>query len=191
MEGKVPKLRNRKIVLASRPLGEPTEDNFRLIESEEPEQRNGGLLLKTLWLSLDPYMRGRMSESKSYAAPVGIGEVMVGGTVSQVLASKLDDFAAGDFVVGYTGWQEYARSDGTGLRKLDPNLAPISTALGILGMPGMTAYTGLLNIGQPKPVETLVVAAATGAVGSMVGQIDEGVPGCRHRRRRQKGALPH
>jgi len=178
MEGKVPKLRNRKIVLASRPLGEPTEDNFLLIESEEPEQRNGGLLLKTLWLSLDPYMRGRMSESKSYATPVGIGEVMVGGTVSQVLASRLDDFAAGDFVVGYTGWQEYGRSDGTGLRKLDPNLAPISTALGILGMPGMTAYTGLLNIGQPKPGETLVVAAASGAVGSVVGQFAK-LKGCR------------
>ena len=174
----MPKLKNHKIVLASRPLGKPTEDNFRLIESEEPEQRDGGLLLKTLWLSLDPYMRGRMSESKSYAAPVAIGEVMVGGTVSQVLASKLDDFAAGDFVVGYSGWQEYARSDGTGLRKLDPTLAPISTALGILGMPGMTAYTGLLNIGQPKPGETLVVAAASGAVGSVVGQITK-LKGCR------------
>ena len=132
----MPKLKNRKIVLASRPTGEATADNFQVIETEEPDRLDSGVLLKTLWLSLDPYMRGRMSESKSYAVPVGIGEVMVGGTVSQVLASKLDDFAAGDFVVGYTGWQEYARSDGSGLRKLDPNLAPISTALGILGMPG-------------------------------------------------------
>lgn len=112
-----------------------------------------------------------MSEGESYAAPLGIGEVMDGGAVSRVLASRLDDFAAGDLVVGYTGWQEYARSDGAGLRKIDPALAPVSTALGILGMPGMTAYTGLLNIGHPKPGETLVVAAASGAVGSVVGQI--------------------
>ena len=169
---------NRQIVLASRPFGEPTEGNFRLIEGEQPDASDSGLLLKTLWLSLDPYMRGLMSEGESYTAPTGIGEVMDGGTVSQVLASRLDKFAVGDFVVGYTGWQEYAQSDGTGLRKLDPNLAPISTALGILGMPGMTAYTGLLNIGQPKPGETLVVAAASGAVGSVVGQIAN-LKGCR------------
>ena len=130
---------NRQIVLASRPFGEPTEGNFRLIEGEQPDASDSGLLLKTLWLSLDPYMRGLMSEGESYTAPTGIGEVMDGGTVSQVLASRLDKFAVGDFVVGYTGWQEYAQSDGTGLRKVDPNLAPISTALGILGMPGMTA----------------------------------------------------
>jgi NADPH-dependent curcumin reductase len=173
----VPKLKNRKIVLASRPFGEPTEDNFRVIETEEPDRLDSGLLLKTLWLSLDPYMRGRMSEGKSYATPVGIGEVMVGGTVSRVLVSRLDDFAPGDLVVGYTGWQEYAWSDGAGLRKIDRELAPISTALGILGMPGMTAYTGLLNIGQPKPGETLVVAAASGAVGSVVGQIAK-LKGC-------------
>jgi NADPH-dependent curcumin reductase len=177
MEGKVPMVRNRKIVLASRPSGDPSEDNFRLVESEEPDQPDSGLLLKTLWLSLDPYMRGRMSEGKSYAAPTRIGEVMDGGTVSQVLASRVDGFAVGDLVVGYTGWQEYAQSDGRGLRKIDPSVVPISTALGILGMPGMTAYTGLLNIGQPNPGETLVVAAASGAVGSVVGQIAK-LKGC-------------
>jgi NADPH-dependent curcumin reductase CurA len=116
-------------------------------------------------------MRGRMSDEDSYAAPAAIGEVMPGGTVSKVVASNNGGFQRGEIVVGYTGWQDYARSDGGGLRKVDPALAPISTALGILGMPGMTAYTGLLNIGQPKPGETLVVAAATGAVGAMVGQI--------------------
>jgi NADPH-dependent curcumin reductase CurA len=118
-----------------------------------------------------------MSEGKSYAAPTRIGEVMDGGTVSQVLASRVDGFAVGDLVVGYTGWQEYAQSDGRGLRKIDPSVVPISTALGILGMPGMTAYTGLLNIGQPNPGETLVVAAASGAVGSVVGQIAK-LKGC-------------
>ena len=174
----MPKLKNRKIVLASRPVGEPTEDNFRVVETEEPDNPDRGLLLKTLWLSLDPYMRGLMSEGESYTASLGVGEVMDGGTVSQVLASKLDGFAAGDLVVGYTGWQEYGQSDGTGLRKIDPRLAPISTALGILGMPGMTAYTGLLNVGHPKPGETLVVAAASGAVGSVVGQIAK-LKGCR------------
>jgi NADPH-dependent curcumin reductase CurA len=174
----VPRMRNRKIVLASRPFGPPTEDNFRLIEVEELDNPGDGLLLRTLWLSLDPYMRGLMSEGDSYTAPTAIGEVMDGGTVSEVLASSLDDFAIGDLVVGYTGWQEYSRSDGSGLRKIDPHSAPISAALGILGMTGMTAYTGLLNIGQPKPGETVVVAAATGAVGSVVGQIAK-LKGCR------------
>jgi NADPH-dependent curcumin reductase CurA len=171
-------VRNRKIVLGSRPVGEPTEANFHLIEEEEPDSAESGLLLKTVWLSLDPYMRGRISDAKSYAAPTRIGEVMGGGTVSQVLASRVDAFGVGDMVLGYTGWQEYARSDGIGLRKIDPSLAPTSTALGILGMPGMTAYTGLFNIGQPRPGETLVVAAASGAVGSVVGQLAK-LRGCR------------
>jgi hypothetical protein len=123
-------------------------------------------------------MRGRMSAAKSYADPVEIGQVMSGGAVSKVIQSNNKEFSVGDIVVGYTGWQDYARSNGSGLRKIDPALAPISTALGILGMPGMTAYTGLLNIGQPKPGETLVVAAASGAVGAVVGQIAK-LKGCR------------
>jgi NADPH-dependent curcumin reductase len=168
-------LKNRRIVLASRPVGEPKPDNFRLIEEEIGEPGQGEILLKTLWLSLDPYMRGRMSAAKSYAEPADIGAVMPGGTVSTVVETNNKDFRVGNIVVGYTGWQDYARSDGSGLRKVDPSLAPISTALGI---PGMTAYTGLLNIGQPKAGETLVVAAASGAVGAVVGQIAK-LKGCR------------
>jgi NADPH-dependent curcumin reductase CurA len=174
----MPASKNRRIVLASRPVGEPRPDNFRAIEGDIEQPGPGEILLKTLWLSLDPYMRGRMSDAESYAEPLAIGELMTGGTVSKVIASNNASFAAGDIVVGYTGWQEYARSDGSGLRKVDPALAPISTALGILGMPGMTAYTGLLKIGKPKPGETLVVAAASGAVGSVVGQIAK-LKGCR------------
>jgi NADPH-dependent curcumin reductase len=161
----------QRIVLASRPVGEPKQADFRLEEFPAPEPGPGQLLLRTQWLSLDPYMRGRMSDAPSYAKPVGIGEVMEGGTVSQVLASKVDGFAAGDIVVGRAGWQTHAISDGRGIRKVDPSLAPVSTAVGVLGMPGMTAYTGLLEIGKPKADETVVVAAASGAVGSVVGQI--------------------
>ena len=143
-----------------------------------PAPGPGQVLLRTLWLSLDPYMRGRMSDAPSYATPVGIGEVMEGGTVSEVVASNNPSFAPGDLVLGMRGWQTHAVSDGAGLRKLDPKLAPISTALGVLGMPGMTAYAGLLEIGQPKAGETVVVAAASGAVGSVVGQIAK-IKGCR------------
>ena len=161
----------QRIVLASRPVGQPTPEDFRLEELPRPEAGPGQLLLRTLWLSLDPYMRGRMSDAPSYAKPVGIGEVMEGGTVSEVLASRADGFAPGDVVMGRTGWQSYAVAEGRAVRKVDRSLAPVSTALGVLGMPGMTAYTGLLEIGQPKPGETVVVAAASGAVGSVVGQI--------------------
>ncbi len=168
---------NRQIVLASRPTGEPRTDNFRLIETPLPLAGAGEVLLETLFLSLDPYMRGRMSAAKSYAPPIEIGGVMVGGAVSRVLQSHHADFKPGDIVQGRTGWQSHAMSDGAGLQKVDPALAPISTALGVLGMPGMTAYTGLLNLGQPKPGETLVVAAATGPVGSLVGQIAK-LKGC-------------
>jgi NADPH-dependent curcumin reductase CurA len=174
----MPNRTNRKIVLASRPEGAPQPSNFRLEESPAPEPRDGQVLLRTLWLSLDPYMRGRMSAARSYAKPVEVGEPMVGGTVNEVVASKHPDFKPGDVVLGYAGWQEYAVSDGAGLRKLDPRRAPVSTALGVLGMPGMTAYTGLLTIGQPKSGETVVVAAATGPVGSTVGQIAK-IKGCR------------
>ena len=145
----------RRVVLASRPIGEPKDSDFRLEEFPVPRAEPGQMLLRTRWLSLDPYMRGRMSDAPSYAKPVGIGEVMEGGTVSEVMDSKLDGFGKGDLVVGRTGWQTHAVSNGKGLRKVDAKSAPISTALGVLGMPGMTAYTGLLEIGQPKEGETV------------------------------------
>src|SRR5690348_11766838 len=136
-----------------------------------PQPGSGEMLLRTLWLSLDPYMRGRMSDAPSYATPVAIGQVMEGRTVSEVVASNLADYAVGDIVLSPSGWQTHALSQGKLARKIDPSIAPVSTALGVLGMPGMTAYTGLLDIGQPKAGETVVVSAASGAVGSVVGQI--------------------
>ena len=171
-------VKNRRILLARRPTGEPSEADFTFSEATLEDPDPGQILLRTLWLSLDPYMRGRMSDRKSYSPSVGIGEVMVGGTVSEVIASKLEGFAPGDIVEGRTGWQEYAFSDGAGMRKVDTVLGPISTALGVLGMPGMTAYFGLFNIGQPKPGETVVVSAAAGAVGAIVGQLAK-IKGCR------------
>ncbi|HYZ64581.1 MAG TPA: NADP-dependent oxidoreductase [Acetobacteraceae bacterium] len=162
---------NRRIVLASRPQGAPQDSDFRLETVPVPEPGEGQVLTRTIWLSLDPYMRGRMSDAPSYARPVGIGEVMEGGTVSRVVASRAPGFAEGDLVEGRTGWQEYAVADPKILRKLPKDGPPLSTALGVLGMPGMTAWVGLANIGQPKPGETVVVAAASGPVGSMVGQI--------------------
>lgn len=170
--------RNRQITLAARPTGEPTESDFRLVESPVPEPGAGQMLLKTIYLSLDPYMRGRMNAGPSYAPPVEIGQVMGGSSVSRVEVSNLGGFPPGCYVEAYPGWQEYALSDGRGVRKLDPSLAPLTTALGALGMPGMTAWTGLTNIGQPKPGETVVVAAASGAVGSVVGQLAK-IRGCR------------
>ncbi len=171
---------NRRIVLASRPKGAPVAENFRLEEAAIPEPGDGEVLLRTSWLSLDPYMRGRMSDAPSYAPPVGIGEVMVGGTVSRVERSKNPRFPEGALVVAYSGWQDYAVSNGAGLALLDASLATArpSLALGVLGMPGFTAYMGLLDIGNPKAGETVVVAAATGAVGSAVGQIAK-LKGCR------------
>lgn len=162
---------NRRILLASRPVGAPTMDNFRFEDAIIPEPSEGEVLLKILYLSLDPYMRGRMSAAKSYAAPVAVGDVLEGGTVGRVVQSHHPDFSEGDIVLSHSGWQSYAVAAGSGLRKLDPSLAPITTALGVLGMPGFTAYSGLLTIGQPKPGETVVVAAASGAVGSVVGQL--------------------
>ena len=169
---------NRRIVLAARPHGEPRESDFRLEEAEIPAPGDGEVLLRILYLSLDPYMRGRMNAGPSYAAPVELNAVMEGATVSEVLASKAPSLAPGDVVLSYTGWQEYAAAPAHMVRKLDPSAAPVTTALGVLGMPGMTAYTGLLNIGRPKPGETVVVAAAAGAVGSAVGQIAR-IKGCR------------
>ncbi|MEI7611562.1 MAG: NADP-dependent oxidoreductase [Betaproteobacteria bacterium] len=168
---------NRRIVLASRPVGEPTAANFRLETTSIPVPAEGQVLLRALYLSLDPYMRGRMSDAKSYAAPVAIDEVMVGATVCRVDTSRHSDFVEGELVLAYSGWQEYAVSDGTGLSKLG-SMAQPSLALGVLGMPGFTAYMGLLDIGQPKAGETVVVAAASGAVGSVVGQIAK-LRGCR------------
>src|SRR6202048_4051217 len=169
---------NRQILLAARPEAAPGPQHFPLAETPVPQPGDGELLLKTLYLSLDPYMRGRMSAAKSYAKPVEVGEPMVGGTVGEIVTSRNAKFAVGDIVMGYGGWRDYALSNGAGLRKLDPAAAPVSTALGVLGMPGMTAYVGLLEIGQPKPGETVVVAAASGAVGSVVGQIAK-IKGCR------------
>lgn len=171
-------LLNHRIVLHSRPVGAPTAENFHLEQGDIPVPSNGQMLLRTLYLSLDPYMRGRMSDAPSYAPPVAIGEVMVGGTVSRVEASKNPDYQAGDLVLSYSGWQGYALSDGTGLNKLDADMAQPSLALGVLGMPGFTGYMGLLDIGQPQAGETVVVAAASGAVGSVVGQVAK-IKGCR------------
>src|SRR3981189_3645965 len=161
----------KRVVLVSRPIGEPKASDFRIEDVAAPTPGAGQVLLRTIWLSLDPYMRGRMSDGPSYAAPVPIGGVMEGGTVSEVAASNNPGFAKGDIVLSRAGWQTHAISDGKGLAKIDPRIAPISTAVGVLGMPGMTAYTGLLDIGKPQGGETVVVAAASGAVGSAVGQI--------------------
>jgi len=160
---------NRQILLASRPSGEPTPDNFKLVETDLPDPGPGQMLLRTIYLSLDPYMRGRMNAGPSYAKPVEVGDVMEGRAVCEVMKSNLPQYKQSDFVVAGTGWQEYALSDGNGVHTIDSTLRPMSYALGVLGMPGLTAYTGLLNIGKPQPGETLVVAAASGAVGSVVG----------------------
>lgn len=167
----MPPDRNRRIVLAARPVGAPTPSDFRLEDGPVPEPAEGQVLLRVLYLSLDPYMRGRMSAAKSYARPLEIGDTMEGGTVAEVVASRTPDFAVGDIVLSGCGWQDYAVADPDDLRRLDPDVAPVSTALGVLGMPGLTAYTGLSIIGQPKNGETVVVAAASGPVGSAVGQI--------------------
>ena len=160
-----------RIVLAARPHGEPKDSDFRFEDFDLAEPGPGEVALETLYLSLDPYMRGRMSAAKSYAAPVEIGDTMVGATVSRVLTSTVDDFAPGDVVLGYAGWRTHSIEQAKYLRKLDPEAISPSTALGVLGMPGFTAYAGLLTIGKPQPGETVVVAAAAGPVGSAVGQI--------------------
>jgi NADPH-dependent curcumin reductase len=169
---------NRQILLASRPTGEPSRDNFQFAETEIPKPGKGQMLLRTVYLSLDPYMRGRMDAGPSYAPRVEIGQVMVGRSVCEVVESKIPNYQTGDTVLAGGGWQEYFLSDGVEIRKMDLFPGPISQALGVLGMPGLTAYTGLLNIGKPRPGETVVVAAASGAVGSVVGQIAK-IKGCR------------
>jgi NADPH-dependent curcumin reductase CurA len=169
---------NRRFVLASRPAGEPTVENFRLETAPIPEPGDGQMLLRTRYLSLDPYMRGRMNAGKSYADRVELGQVMVGGTVSEVVASNHERYKVGTLVSAFSGWQDYALSDGAGLLPVDPRIERPSYALGVLGMPGLTAYVGLLDIGEPKAGETVVLAASTGAVGSVVGQIAK-LKGCR------------
>lgn len=169
---------NFQVLLAGRPIGEPKNEHFKFVETKVPEPKPNEMLLRTIYLSLDPYMRGRMNPGPSYAAPVEIGAVMEGQCVCEVVSSNLPNFKTGDIVVASAGWQKYAISNGEGVQKIDPSIHPTSYALGVLGMPGLTAYTGLLNIGKPKPGETLVVAAASGAVGSVVGQIAS-IKGCR------------
>jgi NADPH-dependent curcumin reductase CurA len=169
---------NRQIVLAARPIGYPKVSDFKRVFSPIPIPTAGEFLVRTLYLSVDPYQRGRMNDAPSYTNPVQIGEVMIGGVVGKVISSAHPDFQEGDIVQGNLGWQEYAISDGSGIRKVDATLAPISTALGVLGMPGLTAYFGLLEIARPQPGETVVVSAAAGAVGSLVGQMAK-IKGCR------------
>ena len=174
---------NRKIILASRPKGMPTVDNFKIVEAEMPRPAEGEVLLRTLYLSVDPYMRGRMNEGKSYVEPFELNEVITGGVVCEVVESRSGNFQAGDIVAGYLGWELYPLVKGdqataNSIRKIDPSLAPMTTALGILGMPGLTAYFALLDIGRPAPGETVVVSGAAGAVGMVVCQIAK-IKGCR------------
>jgi NADPH-dependent curcumin reductase len=163
--------RNRQWVLANRPAGRAEESNFKLVDAEIPPLQAGQALVKVRYLSLDPYMRGRMDDVKSYAPPQRLDEVMVGGTVGEVIESKNDKLRRGDMVVGMGGWQEYVVTDGAGMRVVDARRVPASAYLGVLGMPGVTAWYGLLRLGRPKAGETVVVSAASGAVGSVVGQL--------------------
>ncbi len=169
---------NKQWRLKERPIGEPNADTWDYTETEVPTITDGQLLIKIEYISVDPAMRGWLNDAKSYIAPVKIGDVMRAGTVGRVVESKRDGFAAGDYVCGHNGVQSYAVSDGTGLYKIDPDLAPLPYYLGVLGMPGMTGYFGLLKTGQPKAGETVVVSGAAGAVGSLVGQIAK-IKGCR------------
>ena len=174
----MPTRMNRQVLLNAHPVGVPADTDFKMVETPAPEPGDGELLIRTMYQSLDPYMRGRMNPGRSYTAGVSLGAVMCAGTVGQVVASRHDRFAEGDFVLSANGWQEYAVSGGQGVRKLDPAVAPISTAVGVLGMPGMTAYVGLLDVGKLKDGDNVVVSAASGAVGSVVGQIAK-IRGCR------------
>ena len=169
---------NRQITLAQRPYGFPKPSDFKLVETPIPNPGDGELLIRNEYMSVDPYMRGRMNEGASYAKGVEIGDVMVGGTVGQVIESNHPDHQTGDIVQASLGWQTHGVTKGDGARKVDPSLAPISTSLGVLGMPGLTAYFGLLDVAEPVAGETVVVSAASGAVGSVVGQIAK-IKGCR------------
>ncbi|MFI5624452.1 NADP-dependent oxidoreductase [Nocardioides sp. NPDC051685] len=169
---------NTQILLRARPVGEPTAEDFSIVDSEVPSPAEGEVLLRTKFLSLDPYMRGRMSDAPSYAAPTALGDVLPGATVAEVVESRDPSRQVGDVVLAYGGWQSFSVAPASHTRRLDPSVAPVSTALGVLGMPGFTAYAGLTQIGRPKPGETVVVAAATGPVGATVGQIAK-ILGCR------------
>jgi len=169
---------NQQIILVSRPKGMPTDENFAIVETPIPQPKEGEVLIQTLYLSVDPYMRGRMSDRKSYVPPYELNGVVGGGAVGRVLQSKSPSYREGDIVLGNYGWQRYAVASADQLQKVNPELAPITTALGVLGMPGLTAYFGLLDIGQPKEGETVVVSGAAGAVGMTVGQIAK-IKGCR------------
>ena len=160
-----------QIELAARPVGDPKHSDFKIVKVDLPEIKEGEMLCRIIYQSLDPYMRGRMDDAKSYAVPVAIGSVMEAGCVAEVMESKNARFQTGDIVNGRFGWRTHIISDGAGVRKVNKDIAPISTSIGILGMPGMTAYVGLLDIGEPKEGETVVVSAASGAVGAVVGQI--------------------
>ncbi|MFC0272906.1 NADP-dependent oxidoreductase [Metabacillus herbersteinensis] len=162
---------NKQISLAKRPQGLPNLEDFNFKEGVFPTPVSGEVVVKTLYLSVDPYMRGRMQDAKSYVAPYQLNEVITGGVIGEVVESRSTEFQEGDVVIGMLGWQEYSVASAAELRRIDPNLAPISTHLGVLGMPGLTAYLGLLEIGKPKEGETVVVSGAAGAVGSIVGQI--------------------
>lgn len=169
---------NKQVVLASRPQGRVDESNFRIVQTEVPPVKGGEVLTRVHYLSLDPYMRGRMEESKSYAAPQPLDQVMIGGTVAEVIESKNPKYQVGDMVVGMAGWQQYQVTDGSMLRKIDTSIISPSAYLGSVGMPGVTAWYGLTQIGKAKPGETVSVTAASGAVGSVVGQLAK-LLGCR------------
>lgn len=173
----MPNSSNTQILLASRPTGMPTQDNFKFVETTIPTLSEGEVLIKTLYLSVDPYMRGRMNDQKSYSPPFKLNEVIQGGAVGEVVESKDPSLQKGDIITGMLGWQHYTAAPAKQVRKIDPKVAPITTALGILGMPGLTAYFGLLDIGKPQVGETVVVSGAAGAVGSVVGQIAK-IKGC-------------
>ena len=184
----MPTSSNRKILLNAHPAGFPVDTDFKMVETPVADPKPGELLIRTIYLSLDPYMRGRMNPGASYAKPVELGEIMTAGTVGQVMASHHERFTEGQYVLCNNGWQEYALSDGSGVRTLDPEVAPISTALGVLGMPGLTAYAGLLEVGELKDGDEVVISAASGAVGAVAGQIAKikghrviGIAGARHK----------
>jgi len=169
---------NKQVLLAARPKGEVKESDFRIVDVELPTLADGEVRVQNHFLSLDPYMRGRMDDAKSYAASVKLGELMTGGAVGEVVESKNPKFAKGDRVLSMAGWQQYAQNDGRGMQKIDTRVLPISVYLGCVGMPGVTAWYGLKQIGMPKSGETVVVSAASGAVGSVVGQLAKSL-GCR------------
>ena len=173
------KIINNKVILKNRPVGMPNIDNFQLVEEEVSNINYGEVLIKNIWLSLDPYMRGRMSDAKSYAQPIKIGDVITGGAVGEIISSKCEKFKKGDIVEGFSlGWQKYSVISSTLIRKIDPHLAPIQTSLGVLGMPGLTAYFGLFHVGRVIPGDNVVVSAASGAVGQIVGQLAK-IAGCK------------